>query len=248
MYRLRVFSPNKSCAPLREVMLKQRVLLRLGSTTPLVSKFKYLELNSIRGVKISSDKRQMKAAFDSAKIHHSEWINTSNVKKIKDFFNANKIVIVKHHHSCKGEGIYYIDNINDLNKFISSHPNISNYVFEKYYFYPQEYRLHVDVKHGCFYACKKIFKDDADVFWHKHANNSTFVLMTKEKKYPACWNDMIQDCVKAMKVIGLDIACFDVLCSNNNWIIVESNTAPSLASYGNTFYSNHLIKYYGSRF
>lgn len=58
---------------------------------------------------------------------------------------------------------------------------------------------------------------------------------------------MINDCIKALKQMKLTIACFDVLCSDDNYIIVESNTAPSLASYGITYYSNHLKKYYDTK-
>lgn len=45
----------------------------------------------------------------------------------------------------------------------------------------------------------------------------------------------------------LTIACFDILASNYGYQIIESNTAPSLGSYGITYYSNHLKKYYDSR-
>lgn len=245
MYKLRVFSPNKSCAPLRDLLLSKRVLLRLGSTTPLVSRFKYIELNSIEGVRISANKILMKTAFDKANINHSEWICSKNINIIKDFVKTHKIVIAKHYHSSKGEGIYYIDSNNILDEFLQNHPDIHNYVFEKYYFFPNEYRLHVDVKHGCFYACKKVLLEEANIEWHKHANNSKFVLVRNEDNIPDCWKDIIIACQKAMIEMSLNIACFDILCCNNDFIIVESNTAPSLADFGITYYSNHIQKYYG---
>lgn len=247
MYKLRVFSPNKSCAPLRNLKLHNRVLLRLGSTTPLVSKFKYIELNTIKGVQISANKIHMKKAFDKAHVTHSEWISSKDVNVIIDFVKKHKIVIAKHHHSSKGEGIYYIDNFGALNDFVLNHPDIHNYVFEKYYFFPNEYRVHIDVNHGCFYACKKVLLEDADVEWHKHANNSKFVLVRRGDIIPDCWDNMLTECHSAMIEMGLHIACFDVLCSNNEFIVVESNTAPSLADYGITYYSNHIQKYYGAR-
>lgn len=247
MYKLRVFSPNKSCAPLRNIPFNQRVLLRLGSTTPLVSKYKYLEINTIEGIRISANKIRMKQAFDAAGISHSEWIHSSNKKDILDFVIKHKIVIAKHYHSSKGQNIYYIDSIETLND-LCNNININDFVFEKYYFFPNEYRLHVNVNHGCFYACKKVLIQDADVQWHKHADNSVFVLLTEKHKLPECWNNIIDDCVKALKQMNLTIACFDVLSSNNDYIIVESNTAPALAINGLTYYCNHLKKYYDSRF
>lgn len=246
MFRLRVFSPNKSCAPLRSIPFSRRVLLRLGSTTELVSKYKYLEINTIAGVRTSANKITMKRAFDVANIKHSEWISSTNKEAIRKFFFIHKILIAKHRHSSKGNDIYYIDSQDALENLFSR-VNLKDFVFEKYYFFPSEYRVHVDVNHGCFYACKKVLKEDADVQWHKHADNSIFVLVTKELELPECWQKMIADCTQALKQMQLTIACFDVLCSNNDYIIVESNTAPSLATYGITYYSNHLKKYYDSR-
>lgn len=247
MYKLRVFSPNKSCAPLRNLLFNKRVLLRLGSTTPLVSKFKYLEINTIEGVRISSNKITMKKAFDQADIKHSEWISSSKKNDIIDFYNKHKILIAKHKHSSQGKNIYYIDSIEILNNLLDT-ISFKDFVFEKYYFFPSEYRLHIDINHGCFYSCKKIIKVDAEVQWHKHADNSIFVLVTEEDKLPECWNLIINDCIKALQKMNLTIACFDILCSANDFIIVESNTAPSLATYGITYYSNHLKKWYDTRF
>lgn len=247
MFKLRVFSPNKSCAPLRSIPFNRRVLLRLGSTTPLVSKYKYLELNTIEGVKTSGNKIAMKRAFDKAIISHSEWISSSNKAAIYEFLAIHKILIAKHKHSSKGKNIYYIDSLKALDELCNK-VNIGDFVFEKYYFFPNEYRVHIDVNHGCFYACKKVLKPDADVEWHKHADNSVFVLVTEDMKLPICWKSMIEECIVALKTMKLTIACFDILCSNDNYIIVESNTAPSLASYGITYYSNHLKKYYDTRF
>lgn len=247
MYKLRIFSPNKSCAPLRDVLLPNRILLRLGSTTPLNSQFKYTELNTIQGIKISANKISMKKAFDKAHIAHSEWVSAKDINVIIDFVKKHKIVIAKHHHSSKGEGIYYIDSLGALNDFVLNCPDIHNYVFEKYYFFPNEYRVHIDVNHGCFYACKKVLLDDANVEWHKHANNSKFVLVRAEHILPDCWKDIILACQKVMKEMQLHITCFDVLCCNDKFIIVESNTAPCLADFGITYYSNHIQKYYGTR-
>lgn len=243
MYKLRIFSPNKSCAPLRNILCKKRTLLRFGSTTPLISNYKYLEINTIEGVKLSANKILMKSAFDKAQIHHSEWINSINKNDIENFFNKHKVLIAKHRHSSKGEGIYYIDNIETLKSLMNT-ISLKDFVFEKYYFFPKEYRVHVDVNHGCFYACKKILNADADIQWHKHANNSKFIVASNDN-LPHCWDNIISDCCLALKELKLQIACFDILCSDNNFIIVESNTAPALATYGLTYYNNHLRKYYG---
>lgn len=245
MYNLRVFSPNKSCAPLRTLMFNKRILLRFGSTTPLVSKFKYLEINSIDGVIQSSNKITMKKIFDKTNIHHSNWINSSDAHTIVTFFNKYKILIAKHKRSSQGKDIYYIDSKETLVDLIKT-IHLKDYVFEEYCFFPNEYRLHVDADHGLFYACKKVLKEDADVEWHRHFNNSIFVRVTEDTILPPCWNNIIEDCQKICKAMNMNILCFDVLCGDNNFIIVETNSAPALATYGLTYYANHIQKYYGN--
>lgn len=245
-FNLRVFSPNKSCAPLRRIPFNRRVFLRFGSTTPFNSKFKYLELNSIEGVKVSANKILMKHSFDTARVKHSEWITSNNAKSIEEFFLKHKVIICKHKHSSKGNGIYYIDNLAYLKELISK-INLSQHIFERFYFYPHEYRVHVDRKHGAFYICKKFLEDGVDVEWHRHANNAGFAIVNKLDEKPECWNNVIDDCIKAMSVMHLDIACFDILCSNTEWILLESNSAPSLANFGLNIYCNHLKKYYDTR-
>ena len=244
MYNLRIFSPNKSCAPLRNLQFNRRVFLRFGSTTPLVSKFKYFELNSIEGVRKSSNKIIMKRIFDEQNVHHSNWISSDNPHLIINFFNKYKMLIAKHKRSSQGKNIYYIDTLESLLELLKT-VNIKDFVFEKYCFFPSEYRVHVDKDHGCFYACKKVLLEDAKVEWHKHANNSKFAVVREDHIKPSCWNNIIESCQKTMRYMNLNIACFDVLCCDNDYIIVESNTAPSLAINGITFYSNHIQKYYG---
>ena len=46
--------------------------------------------------------------------------------------------------------------------------------------------------------------------------------------------------------MNMHILCFDILCCDNDFIIVETNSAPALATYGLTYYSNHIQKYYGN--
>lgn len=94
MVKLRVFSPNSSCALLRNIPFRNRVLLRLGSTTPLVSRYKYLELNTIEGVKTSGNKISMKRAFDEAGIIHSEWICSSKRARVYDFLKSIKFSLL----------------------------------------------------------------------------------------------------------------------------------------------------------
>lgn len=246
MHKLRVFSPNHSCAPLRNIVFNKRILFRFGSTTPLVSKYKYLEINSIEGVIASSNKITMKKVFDKLNIHHSKWINSTNKQLIVNFFDKYKMLIAKHKRSSQGKDIYYIDTLEKLQELLNT-VDLKDFVFEEYNFFPSEYRMHVDRDYGCFYACKKILKEDADVEWHKHANNSVFVRVKEDTILPDCWNSIIEDCQKICQDMNMNILCFDILCCNDSFIIVETNSAPALADFGLTYYANHIQKYYGNR-
>ena len=62
----------------------------------------------------------MKAIFDLAEIPHSEWLNTRQVAKIKDFYAEHKIIIAKHRHSSKGEGIYFIASDKQLDDLVTA--------------------------------------------------------------------------------------------------------------------------------
>jgi hypothetical protein len=59
---------------------------------------------------------------------------------------------------------------------------------------------------------------------------------------------VINDCVKALKSLNLDIAAFDVKIQTNKYknpkyIILESNSAPALGDYGLEKYKQLLTKY-----
>ena len=84
--------------------------------------------------------------------------------------------------------------------------------------------------------------------WHRHADNSVFILENNELfDKPSNWDNIVESCVNALKAIGLDIACFDVKVQKNNvdypkYILLESNSAPCLKEVGITKYKEALTK------
>jgi glutathione synthase/RimK-type ligase-like ATP-grasp enzyme len=220
------------------------VALRFGSSKPHNTDGMLL-LNSVEGIKISSDKRLSKKAMVECNIHTADYINTSDVALIRTFYNVHAPLIVKKYNSCKGNDIYYIDTPEALETFLQEHNDLNKYVFEKYFDYKREYRFHVDVNHGIFYGCRKLLKNDAEETWHRHDCNSVWILPNNPKfKKPAFIKNIEEDCIKYMKHVGLDICAFDVKSDDNSFIILESNTAPSLGEYGLSIYKNHFYKYY----
>lgn len=245
MYRLRVFSPNNSCDPLRATFLNRKVALRLGSSKEHILP-EYLVLNSQEGIRISSDKRRSKQAMDECGISHAEWIIPTSYDDLLEFFNTYVVIIIKKYNSSKGNNIYYIDTIDKLNHWYAQHyTELNSFVVEKYYNYNREYRFHVDVNHGIFYMCRKLLRNDAEETWHRHDSNSVWILPTNPKfKCPSFLQSIESDCKKYMRYIGLDICAFDVKSNDHSYIILESNTAPCLGSVGITMYQNHFYKYY----
>ena len=115
--------------------------------------------------------------------------------------------------------------------------DLSGYIFEKFYNYSREYRLHV-TKDGCFYTCRKLVKNDApEDTWQKHDDVCNWVLEDNPSfKKPKNWDAIVADCIKAKDALGLDICAFDVGVQgakdgvereNPEWIIFESCSAPS---------------------
>ena len=79
---------------------------------------------------------------------------------------------------------------------------------KKYYTYTREYRLHI-TKDGCFYACRKMLKRDAEE--DRHDSNCVWIVEDNpEFNKPDNWNDIVSDCVKAMQSVGLDICAIDI--------------------------------------
>lgn len=245
----------------------------MGSTTPTEVASKYpidLEINTAEACRVSGDKLLMKQAFDvwngvhqDKIIPHAEWLTYGKYKQqvgviadITDFIQElerlletswNKMII-KHQYSSKGNGIYFIQSKEDLLAWAGNdhRHHIAHYVFEKYYTYSKEYRLHV-TNDGCFYTCRKMLKNDAEVRWHRHENNSVWILEDNPLFCkPNNWDNIVAACINAKNAVGLDIAAIDVKVQskdNPNFIILETNSAPALGEIGVNKYKELLNKY-----
>ncbi len=262
MYKLTVRSRNTSCKPLRELRFAKKVLYRMGSITPIDEILKGnkkpfdIEINSIVGCSYSANKKTMKSAFDSYGIKTAEYlcfidedVDEMTIILKNKLKSWNNKMIIKHKYSSKGNNIYFIDSIKSLQNFITKHQNtLYDYVYEKYYTYTKEYRLHVS-KDGCFYACRKMLKNDAEVRWHRHENNSVWILEDNPLfDKPKSWDNIVNECIKALKALELDVAAFDVKVQSNDkkdpdFIVLESNTAPALGEIGIQKYKEFLTNY-----
>lgn len=261
--KLKLRSRNKSCIELKTIETgNKRVLYRMGSTTPTEVASKYpidIEINTAEACRVSGNKILMKQAFDSWNntnpnnhIPNAEWVqiigahNEHALEDLKNVLDKWEKMIIKHIHSSKGNGIYFVQTKDELEDWYNEHMDIDKYVFEKYYTYSKEYRLHV-TNDGCFYTCRKMLKNDAEVRWHRHENNSVWILEDNPLfSKPSNWDAIVAACISAKNAVGLDIAAVDVKVQtkdNPNFIILETNSAPALGEVGVIKYKELLNKY-----
>lgn len=201
-----------------------------------------LELNTIDAVNNAADKRRMKQCFDTSKVKTAKWWNANEVGKNKKF-----PVVAKHRFGSRGTGVYKLDTKAQLDEFLAKRKGeLDLFIFEEYKPYNREYRMHV-WEEGCFYSCRKarkhgIPKEEKWKFNYGH----TVWLREDNKNFnrPACWNEMVAECVKAVKACGLVFGGCDVKVNKEGtkFFMLEINSAPSFGDLTTEKYVEMLPK------
>ena len=233
-----IFSRHPSHNVLRRKVLvpaAMRAVVRFGSTTESsIEK----ELNPIEGVRNSSSKLRMKTCFDQAEVKTAQWWRTP--LEVEALDEIPFPIIAKRVYGSRGEGMKKLNNQEEFTNFVTRSTNIQNYIFERFHNYVREYRLHIDAQ-GCFYTCRKMLKGDTpeDQKWFRNDKNCVWFLEDNEHfDKPVNWDDIVNECVKALNAVGLDFGACDVRVQgakngkgqrrgNPEFIIVEINSAPS---------------------
>lgn len=250
-FRIKVRSRHPSHDVLRDELglLPFRSVVRLGSTTTVNDNS--VECNSIQGVQTSSNKHSMKKAFNHGNVKTSKWLHGGGQQRIIEELGLP--VVAKSNYGSRGKGNTLLKTEQELQAFLNNH-NTNEYIFEKYYNYNKEYRLHVSVLGDCFYACRKMlkteFKNDPKA-WQRHDDNCVWILETNPQfEKPSNWNDIVNHCVAAIKSVGLDIGACDVRVQNEkvkdkkareqvDFVVLETNSAPS---FGDLTKDKYLIQ------
>ena len=253
MYRLKLRSRNRTNQGLKDLRFNKRVIFRMGSTTPNERISKYpidLEINTVEGCANCMDKRTMKHLFEENNIKQAEWFTCSTKEELTNtltekFHDWNHGCIAKRYNSSQGHGLFYIRTLDDINSFIDfigGEHNLTKYIFEKYSTFSREYRLHVSHLNGCFYACRKMLRNDAEDRWQRHDNNSVWILEENPLfNYPDTWDEIEEECVRALEALKLDIGAFDIkVATDGRFFIMECNSAPGLGEIGLEKYKEEL--------
>ena len=221
--------------------LPYRSVIRFGSSTEVedsvVKGGNRIEINTVNAIKISANKLLMKQKFTEAGVKTAPWRQHCPIEGLTDLEFP---IVAKAHYGSKGKGNTLLKTHEEYLEWASG-KNLSNYIFEKFMNFGHEFRLHV-TEDGCFYTCRKALKQDVpeDQKWRRHDDICVWFLETNENfQKPNSWNDIVSDCVKALKAVGADLLSFDVRVQTprdkdgnsrpyQEYILLECNSASSM--------------------
>jgi len=249
-------------------LLPFKSVIRFGSSKEFTDG--RIELNTVEAIKNSSNKELMKACFTDNEVKTAKWwIYSVNQKEfmrmsLQEEDNDHDVdytiedlpypIISKNIFGSRGTGNKKHDNKESLEAWMEG-KDLSKYIFEKYYNYNREYRLHIS-KNGCFYTCRKMLKTEApqEARWYRNDQHCVWVLEENESfDKPVNWDNVVEESVKALKAVGLDFGAVDLrIQSSKNkdgdlreapkFIVVEINSAPSMAAITTERYIEELPK------
>lgn len=220
-----------------------KTLIRLGSTTVPSTKFD-VEINSVESIQKSANKLLMKEAFDAHGVATADWFTY----EIDSFFPRGDVgnkpipladmpypIIMKNIYGSRGEGNTKCDTPEQLQAAMRKAKDLKNYIFEKFYNFAKEYRLHVSIL-GVFLVWRKLRKSDTpeDQRWYFNNANCNWVSPAHELfDCPVNMVEAKEEALKALKAVGLTIGGVDLRIQTKGtspkFIVVEINSACSQA-------------------
>jgi len=268
---LRIFSRHPSHSSIRNLIKVDKPIgLRLGSNTPCehdcLNSVEGVENSSN---KLLMKDLFLKAGISSPSFFKLSLTNALLEGNVVTFEELGKQlrypVLAKRTFRSKGIGMLKINNYEEYLTFIED--KVKNkkiqdrnpYYLETFHNYSREYRLHIS-ENGCFYSCRKMLKEGGEKRWMRNDSNSIWItekVITRNNEgqlinyegenelfnKPDTWDNIVTDCNNARIAVGLNICCFDVKVNRKgDWIILESNSAPSFGEITKIMYGNELIK------
>lgn len=210
--------------------------VRFGWTQP-TDNVGQVVINTPEAIRSVANKHLMKTIFRDNDINSPRFYNQDELDDSVKF----PLIAKKLFHS-KGRGMQFIKNQEELDAFLSEKKK--NYYFEEYANYLKEYRIHSSIATPCFWALRKALRTEATERWFRNDSNSVWLLESnKGFDKPSTWNNIIQGCQDALKVLGMDVCSFDVLVSRRgDYLILEANSASSMAMGTTAAYTSEIQK------
>jgi hypothetical protein len=292
LFRPRIRSRHPSHAVLRDKtlpLLPFKSVVRLGSQTEFTKDTgKRIEINSTNAIKTSCNKLLMKQAFTDNEVITADWFKVGMLTpdsfhdaelsvyggKIGDYLEPENLalndenikfpIISKSLYGSRNKGNKKHDTLEELTAWLEG-KDLNNYIFEKYYNYTREYRLHV-TEDGCFYSCRKMLKRDTpeDEKWYRNDAHCAWIMEENDLfDKPVNWDDVVNESVKALKAVGLDMGAVDLRIQSATkqiegeepvtreapkFIIVEINSAPSFGEVTESKYKLEIPKILNRKF
>lgn len=236
---LKVYSRHSTHNALRRAIpTNLDISIRFGSTTNKGG----ILLNTPETVLKSSDKLEMKKTLTGLKtpnFYHFEngyWYKNNNIIPRTEI-DLTIPYLKKLQFRSRGAGMVLLDTpekVSDMILAIEQKSNSKNkWYLEEYHEVKYEYRVHCSDRVFMNYRKGRRNGNSNDFF--RNASNSVFFLqyvngeLSSNFKQPDNWEQIELECLKAKEKIGLDFTAIDVIIDqNNNFYILETNSAPSL--------------------
>jgi D-alanine-D-alanine ligase-like ATP-grasp enzyme len=229
-------------------------VIRLGSTTVLPDDNTRIQINTPQAVMNSSSKLLMKQCFRQANVKTANWyIYDRGAFFLYDYDegsyekSVNELkypIIAKSHYGSRGLGNTKLDTLEQLKSWLIG-KNTDNYIFEEYFNGSREYRFHVSIE-GVFLTWRKLRRNDTPNEQRWFFNNQTCNWVSEQHELynkPKTYDEICNECLKALNSVGLDIGACDVRVNKEGeFIIVEINSAPSMAEQTTIAYKAELTK------
>jgi len=232
-----VKSKHESYIPIRNMFgsLPFSAVARFGSVTEVADVD--VECNTIEAINKSSDKRLMKQAFDVGGVLHAQWF--PDIPTFEQMGSGAFPIVAKHPMGSRGKGVYLIKDKQSYDNWLSKRTH-TNYIFEEFFNYGSEYRLHC-TQNECFFAVRKLLKTGVvKNRWKKGGDNTVWVNpLNPLFEMPLCFSEMVEESCKAIRAVGLDIGAVDVKVQKRlkgdgtprekqMFVVLETNSAPAL--------------------
>lgn len=247
---IKLRSKNPSASDLRtrlaSVRTKNPFVVRLGSRVPLSTYTNPLyrrseEINTIESIENSRNKLRMKACFTNEEVSQAAWGTFSEFDRALITFPC----VVKQVCGFKGHGMVKCESQEELNTWLANH-STNGYYWEAFKNWNTEYRLHA-TQERVFLSWRKLRRADAEQRWFFNSTNCNWVSEEHELfDKPRAWDLMCEHAVRAIRATGLSIGAVDVRCKSNcnneeDFIILECNSAPEIGVVGTESYFNEIV-------
>jgi len=232
-----------------------RSVVRLGSTTEMANDgLKRIEINSVKAISNSSSKLKMKQCFAKAGVATATWYTYDRGAWFLNGYNEGSYekqlkdlkfpIIAKGIFGSRGQANTKIDTAAALTTWLKG-KDTSGYIFEEFFDGSREYRFHISTL-GVFLTWRKLRRNDTpdNQRWFFNNQNCNWVSEQHELyNRPATYQQIADECVKALNACGLDIGGCDVRVNKKGeFKIIEINSACSLAEQTAEAYKAELTK------